>query len=526
VSAPDASADIFVRKSTGLVRDLTAFDAFNLVFSAVLIPVGITQVMSFTPQFWPHANMLVSFLFATPLVLCFGLVYLYFTVAMPRSGGDYVWVSRTLHPFLGFVVNVSVTFVFLTWVSFNFTYMLGTMGPGAAYVMGITGSWATAPSKLELFGVSTVLTVLFALLMTRGARVITRYMTATFALVWIGMGVWLIGLAIGGHSDFVTRWNHGAGQSYGSVITSAAKSGFTATGGIGWLATIYAMVYAFQVYTGFQWTGYFAGEIRNARRTATTSIIGGLAASAVIYIAAVALIYHYYGFNFFGALVYNSFGGGTSGIAFAPYLPSLVKFTVLPGALRDLVVLAFVLAIFWWTPTGFMLGTRNLFAWSFDRLMPTGITRVSEKNHTPVVAIASIAGFVELLNYLNVYQNLGAYLLNLIAVLGSAFVVVSIAAMVTPFRKPDLAAAAPGWGNARIVGVPAITLIGLVSAVSWAFVVWTAFHTGFGGTLSWKPMIEAFVPTIVAVVWYIGVSVYRRSQGIDLSRTFEALPPD
>ena len=42
MSASDASADIFVRKSTGLVRDLTAFDAFNLVFSAVLIPVGIT----------------------------------------------------------------------------------------------------------------------------------------------------------------------------------------------------------------------------------------------------------------------------------------------------------------------------------------------------------------------------------------------------------------------------------------------------------------------------------------------------
>ena len=205
---------LFVRKSTGLVRDLTAFDAFNLVFSAVLIPVGITQVMSFTPQFWPHANMLVSFLLATPLVLCFGLVYLYFTIAMPRSGGDYVWVSRTLHPSLGFVVNVSVTFVFLTWVSFNFTYMLGTIGPGAAYVLGITSSWATAPSKLELFLVSTVLTVLFALLMTQGTRLVARYMAFTFAVVWIGMTIWLVGLAIGGHGDFVSNWNKHAGQSY------------------------------------------------------------------------------------------------------------------------------------------------------------------------------------------------------------------------------------------------------------------------------------------------------------------------
>src|SRR2546423_5028484 len=123
-SVPGGGPDLFVRNSTGLVRDLTAFDAFNLVFSAVLIPVGITQVMSFTPTFWPHANMLLSFLLATPLVGSCGLVYLYYTVIMPRSGGDYVWVSRTLSPFFGFFTNFSLTFVFLTWIAFNFTFML------------------------------------------------------------------------------------------------------------------------------------------------------------------------------------------------------------------------------------------------------------------------------------------------------------------------------------------------------------------------------------------------------------------
>ena len=61
---PGGSRNLFVRNATGLVRELSAFDAFNLVFSAVLIPVGITQVMAFTPTFWPHANMLLSFLLA------------------------------------------------------------------------------------------------------------------------------------------------------------------------------------------------------------------------------------------------------------------------------------------------------------------------------------------------------------------------------------------------------------------------------------------------------------------------------
>src|SRR6266516_942390 len=63
------SQGLFVRNATGLVRELNAFDAFNLVFSAVLIPVGITQVMGFTLQFWPHANMLASFAIATPRFL-------------------------------------------------------------------------------------------------------------------------------------------------------------------------------------------------------------------------------------------------------------------------------------------------------------------------------------------------------------------------------------------------------------------------------------------------------------------------
>ena len=179
-SVPGGGPDLFVRNSTGLVRDLTAFDAFNLVFSAVLIPVGITQVMGFTPQFWPHANMLVSFLIATPLVLTFGLVYLYFTMLMPRSGGDYVWLSRTVHPMLGFVANVSVTFVFMTWISFNFTFMLRTMGPAAAYVLGSNSQLLNDPSNAQVMVIATVLTALFAGLMMLGVKVVSRYMTIPF----------------------------------------------------------------------------------------------------------------------------------------------------------------------------------------------------------------------------------------------------------------------------------------------------------------------------------------------------------
>ena len=121
---------------------------------------------------------------------------------------------------------------------------------------------------------------------------------------------------------------------------------------------------------------------------------------------------------------------------------------------------------------------------------------------------------------------IGAYLLNLIAVLGVAFVVVSLAAAALPWTRPGLVASGPALGGRRWVGLPGITIVGVISAGAWAFVVWTAFHTGFGGTLSWKPMIQAFVPTMIAIVWYLVAVALRRSQGISLARTFQEIPPE
>ena len=525
---PASSRNLFVRNATGLVRELSAFDAFNLVFSAVLIPVGITEVMAFTPTFWPHANMLLSFLLATPLVATCGLVYLYFTIIMPRSGGDYVWVSRTLNPFLGFYTNFSLTFVFLTWIAFNFTYMLSVMGPSLAYVAGWNAGWLTSPDKAELMVIATVLTVIFTGLMILGVRVVAKYMLVTFVIVWVGMIAWLILMAVGSRGHFNAAFNAHSGTTVQGVLAAANHGGFSAVGGIGWGATIFGMIYSFQVYTGFQWTGYFAGEIRNVRKTATTSILGALLIAAVGYVVACALIYKYYGFSFFGSVVFDGLGGGSSGWRqpFLPYLPSLVNFLPGPQWLLVFIALSFLIAILWWTPTGFMMGTRNMFAWSFDRLAPEKLTTVSDRFHTPVIATITVGVIVELLNYLNIYQGLGSFLLNIIAVMGVAFIISSVAAGVTPWRRPQLHAQGPGWARATVAGVPVITIAAAISAISWGFVIYVAFHTGFGGAFGFKPMLEAFTAPLIGIVYYIAVRLIRRAQGMQLSQSFTEIPPE
>ena len=102
-SATEPSADktgqLFVRRSTGLVREASAIDAaiFNAVFSA---PVGATLAWGvfFALAAFPGSDLitatLIAFVLNIPVLIMMGLL----AASMPRTGGDYVWVSRILSP--------------------------------------------------------------------------------------------------------------------------------------------------------------------------------------------------------------------------------------------------------------------------------------------------------------------------------------------------------------------------------------------------------------------------------------------
>ena len=61
--------------------------------------------------------------------------------------------------------------------------------------------------------------------------------------------------------------------------------------------------------------------------------------------------------------------------------------------------------------------------------------------------------------------------------------------------------------------MPVITIVAAISAISWGFVIYVAFHTGFGGSFGFKPMIEAFTAPLIGIVYYIGVRLYPAQPG-------------
>src|SRR6185369_11848956 len=121
---------LFVRQSSGLVRDVSVTNAlfFNI---AAFVGVGLTLYpifysLGFIPV-WKWGPLseygwaaIVTGLFCILLALIFASL----TSVMPRSGGDYVFTSRILHPGLGFLESWTLVIASVLIIAFEVPLVL------------------------------------------------------------------------------------------------------------------------------------------------------------------------------------------------------------------------------------------------------------------------------------------------------------------------------------------------------------------------------------------------------------------
>src|SRR5437764_3892707 len=144
---------VFLRKATGLVREVSLIDALIMNTLGMNVAVGAVFLFLQAPANFPDGNMLVAVVIGT-LIMAFTLLWVYseFAAAMPRSGGDYVFVSRALHPFLGWLLSWSqgIWLIFF-WIGFNAWFALVAAAPTAMITIGsVTGNqtWISAANGL------------------------------------------------------------------------------------------------------------------------------------------------------------------------------------------------------------------------------------------------------------------------------------------------------------------------------------------------------------------------------------------
>jgi amino acid transporter len=541
---------MFLRQATGLVREVSLLDAFIMNTFGMNVAVGAVFLFLQAPADFPNGNMLLAVVLGT-LLMAFTLLWVYstFSAAMPRSGGDYVFVSRTLHPFLGWILGWSQgMWLIFFWIGFNAWFALTFAVPVALSTIGAaTGqsSWTDLSNNLlasfSLLGITTqwwviflgaLINVGFAALLIFGAQSFWRWQKVFFLFAGVSVILAAVLLAFDGGS-ISSSWNTFAGQNkglpYDQVIPTAVKNGYVLPSGFSFSDTLLMLPWVFFVVGYAQGSAQIGGEVRRASRNQYLAMVGGVLVNGAVLAILVIVFTSAVGTNWIGSVGY--LGNNNASLLNLPGgVPPSFNFIVslLTGNLivPILIGIGFVLWALLGTPLSELQATRYMLAWAVDRMVPSALGDVNDKHHTPVKAIifCTITGTIALIALVVVPQAslLGALLAQI-----GAFILVSIAGIAFPYRLRQV------WekgGGHRILGIPSVVLAGVGGVVVLVglmlmFIFNNTVNATFATTrtLSLAFMIGVVV---IGILWYVGAFVLNRNQGVDVGLAYREIPPE
>src|SRR2546423_12698678 len=407
-SSSSSSSSLYVRQSSGLVREASVLDAiiFNAVFSA---PVGATLAFGilYALGLFPGADIVLALVIAFVVNIPVCIMVSMMASAMPRTGGDYVWISRILHPAVAVFSNFSAAVSALIGAAFwARSFAVLALGPALAVLGAVTQnnglinagnavSGTDATGQWWTFGLGLLLIIILAVAMSLGTKPAFRVQNVCWIIASLGTFLAFIALLISSNAGFIANFNafaqpftHSA-NSFQSIQTAANKIGFTFTGGHQFSSTlpVVAIIMTFMMWNW--WSVYIAGELKSAGklRRQLSIMLGALVWDSLFMIIGVLLLYRSAGEQFIASI--NFLTSTTTGYT----LPVLPYYNLMASIAANNPVFASLIAIsflFWNLPAMFpntFMPVRTIFAWAFDRILPSKLSEVSERTHPPIPAI-------------------------------------------------------------------------------------------------------------------------------------------
>jgi amino acid transporter len=215
----------FARKASGLVRGLSFVDAFGVGFMNQGLTPSMWVMISLGLGVYTGGNLIVATLLSA--LLCgigFSLVWGILGGSMPRSGGEYIYNSRILHPLIGIAESFGNAFVWIMWI-----YVLApwTIDPGLVMMFQFLGMPAAAEfctTPIAVFLISSLVSLIALLFVVFGVKVFAKVQKVIMGLGVVGCLVILFIFTFSSHTTFVNSWNSFASkETFVAVdMTSAA----------------------------------------------------------------------------------------------------------------------------------------------------------------------------------------------------------------------------------------------------------------------------------------------------------------
>ncbi len=523
---------VFAREATGLIRNFSWVETF-------LMGAGMLGVSSFTwaAQFAyiipsaPGADVPLSTFIGFLIWVPMGVVYYYFAVMMPRTGGDYVWVSRLGQPILGFVAGWGYWIACL-YLSGMVAYMIATVtapvflvtlgyGLGNPGLVGMATSLVSSSTNIVVVALAFLV---FAYLVAGiNPKIFSVALKVMFILNVLSiLGMWAV-FATSTHADFVNAINGygGTNLTYNGVMNEATAGGWSYAP-ISWGATLASIPMSVLLYTGFTWSVAAGGEIRNPKKSMLIGVLGVLVVGMIVTIVGMWGSLALFGYNFLQASTFLS-SIGTWPIPAPPFTQLLAAPLIKNQALLVIVEIGWMTALPMNTCGVALISIRYPFAFAFDRVFPARVSNVSDRFHFPLNA--TILCFIGSVSFalISVYEGYVTASFNMTAIWCVLWILVSVVAIILPAtRFKDLSKTLPGGNWA----VPPLSIIGGVSLIAMIMTFYYSVTNPLIGpsTPAAQHLLEAIF--VIGLLVYIGSYYYNKRLGVDLKMVYAQIPPE
>jgi APA family basic amino acid/polyamine antiporter len=258
-----------LRVEDGLERRLGLFPLTNIVI-ANMIGAGIFTASGLLMADLKKPLLMLSLWIAGGVIaLCGALSYGELGAAIPRAGGEYIFLSKLFHPAFGFLSG---------WVSF----FAGFSAPIAASAIGFSEYLTRAFPGLLNLGLfdssieatalkkfySILVIIIFTLIHARGIKVGSRVQNFLTAL----KVALIVGLVVLGFSS-----------GRGSFEHLSAGGDFRFDFG-GWKTIGLSLMWIMFAYSGWNASGYIGSEIKNPQKNLPRSLILGTGIVLLLYL--------------------------------------------------------------------------------------------------------------------------------------------------------------------------------------------------------------------------------------------------
>ena len=453
------------------------------------------------PGIGPH--VLSAYVFAAVPAILAALAYAILASSMPRAGGSYIYASRGLNPYLGFVASFSQWFGVSVAIGVV-SYVLIPFLRDIVSAMGIDGLAMALDTGVVRVSLALVFLWSSVGINLLGLRVYERILVPMMFVMFVFGSIVIVTGFLFDHGDFAA----GLAVREGLSVPPEPARPFS------WASFLAASALLFSSFIGFDSIAQAGGEAKNPGRSLPLAIGIAVVSVGTFYLLFTAAVYHTVPWSFVAekALTQDLTAPGLLGYVLSPGWTILIVAGAAVALINDL-------------PAMLLSVSRLVFAWAEDGVFPKSVARIHQTRHTPHIALV-LSGLMASLSIFGSHFA-GDFFLGVDILVTSMllnFIVMCAAVLALPHRNPRIAKDVTVLRSRRLqipVAVAGIMLLGTFLVVH----LWKDMTADVSAWYLHSTPLWVVVMALATCIYVWELRKLKRD-GVDTVALFQTLPPE